>query len=137
MEQFSCHVCGMISKDPDEVNIHMNQGHSIKLEVEMVNKKFCCSLCTFNTGNMNEFKTHQIAEHKKDLHNWMVDEVRVVYICEECLSEFQERSELENHIDKSHNGDKISSDIFPKKLENRKCLLAQVSKSSLWKRKSR
>ena len=85
----------------------MNNAHNIKIEVEIITKKFSCSLCTYTTSNMNEFKMHQITMHKKDPHNWMVDEIREIYSCEECSLQFPEKVGLDIHMDKSHSGDKV------------------------------
>ena len=41
MEQFCCYVCGMMSEDQDEITIHMNKVHNIKVEDKIVNQKYC------------------------------------------------------------------------------------------------
>ena len=55
MDQFQCFECGMVTRDQDKVNKHMLASHGIKVETEMLNRKFSCTLCNFSSRDMEEF----------------------------------------------------------------------------------
>ena len=105
MDQFSCYECGMISTDQDKVKEHMNKTHGIKVETQSICKSFSCALCNYNTGNMKEFKNHQIYDHKKELHNWMVEDIQIGFKCTECDINFPTQSLSENHTNIVHSDD--------------------------------
>ena len=86
----------------------MAQEHNIKVDEEVVNQKYSCSQCSFTSSNMNEFKNHQIKSHKKEPHNWMVEDIRIVFSCGECDEVFTRKSTLEIHKNEIHNGDDTS-----------------------------
>ena len=96
----------------------MNKVHSIKVEPESTSRKFSCSLCNYSTSNMNEFKNHLIVAHKKESHTWMVEEINIVFKCDECDLEFPRKSLLEGHMDQYHSGDQeIIPEIYAEKDE--------------------
>ena len=105
MDQFQCYVCGMKSLDQEIVKNHLNNAHNIKVEIESLNKYYCCSLCSYNTENMNEYKSHQINTHKKEAHNWMVDNIVMEYKCKECDVEFPTQASVKGHMEEVHNSD--------------------------------
>ena len=109
MEQYQCFECGMISRDQAEISHHMKIAHNIKVEVDLLSRKFPCSLCKFTTRDMNELKNHLINEHNKEKHNWMVEEIEEEFTCDECEIKFPRKSELEIHLNKVHFGDKGSN----------------------------
>ena len=84
MEHFQCVECGMISEDQGLISSHMRTSHNLKIEVDLLSRKFPCSLCVFTTRNMDEFKSHLISVHNKETHNWMVEEIEEEYYCDEC-----------------------------------------------------
>ena len=55
---------------------------------------------------MEEFKKHLIVEYNKEKHNWMVEEIKAEFNCDECDLVFPRKSSLESHNDKLHGGDR-------------------------------
>ena len=55
---------------------------------------------------MEELRDHLICAHKKEKHNWMVEEVKAEFSCDECEIVFPMKSMLESHLDLVHHGDK-------------------------------
>ena len=106
MEQFQCFECGMISNDQVKVSNHMRTSHNIKVEVDLLSRKFPCSLCKFTTRNMEELKGHLINDHNKEEHNWMVEEIEAQFVCDECDMKFPRKSVLEEHLNETHSGDR-------------------------------
>ena len=98
MDHFQCFECGMITSDEILIKNHMNKSHNIKVEVNLMSRKFPCSLCEYTTRNMDELRAHLINQHKKENHNWMVEEIIAVYTCDECQLNFPRMSQLESHI---------------------------------------
>ena len=96
----------MISTDQVMVSNHMRTSHNIKVEVDLLSRKFPCSLCRFTTRNMEELKTHLISDHHKEKHNWMVEEIEAEFGCDECDINFPKKSVLESHLKKVHSGDR-------------------------------
>ena len=88
------------------VSKHMSTAHNVKVEVDLLSRKFSCSLCSFTTRAMDELKKHLITEHKKEEHNWMVEEIKAEFTCDECGLDFPRKSLLASHLDTVHNGDK-------------------------------
>ena len=118
MGQFQCYICEMTMDDEVKTKSHMEQMHNIKVEEEIVTQKYSCSHCSFTSTKMNDFKNHQIQIHKKEPHNWMVDEIRVVFNCDECDIVFPKKSSLEIHRHQVHYGDNATktdnkTEIFP------------------------
>ena len=109
MDQFQCFVCGVISVDQDKVSTHMSKDHSIKVEEDIVSRKYSCSLCNYDTRNMNDLKNHIIVVHKKEPHNWMVEDIQTYFKCDDCEIEFPRKSLLESHMDQTHSGDQGTS----------------------------
>ena len=95
----------MVSNDQMKVSNHMRISHNIKVEVDLLSRKFPCSLCKYTTRNMDELKNHLIREHNKDKYNWMVEEIEAEYACDECEIKYSRKSELEDHLNKIHGGD--------------------------------
>ena len=85
----------------------MNKTHNIKVEEDIMGRKFPCTLCPYTTRNMDELKDHLITQHKKDEHNWMVEEIIAVYTCDECELDFPTMSQLESHGKVIHKQDGI------------------------------
>ena len=87
----------------------MNTVHNIKVEVDDLSMKLSCSICVFETRNMSEYKRHLINEHKKEEHNWMVDEFNIKFTCDECETEFPDKAMLVKHMESIHMGDEANS----------------------------
>ena len=51
---------------------------------------------------MKNYKVHMINIHNKEKHNWMVEEVKTVFACDECKLDISDRSTLENHMHNIH-----------------------------------
>ena len=83
----------------------MNAVHSIKVEIDTLSMKIQCHLCDFGTRNMSEYKKHLINDHKKEEHNWMVDEVKGNFYCDDCETEFPDNALLADHINNIHMAD--------------------------------
>ena len=105
MDQVQCYECGIKSLNQEKLVNHMNKAHNIKVEKEPICKFYLCSLCGYNAKDMNEYKNHQIKLHKKELHNWMVDEIRIEFKCQECNIEFPTESSVANHMNTIHKMD--------------------------------
>ena len=99
---YQCFQCGMISMDPDQVRKHMLTSHNIKVEEDTMTRKYFCTLCVYSIRNMNDFKTHLIQVHKKEEHNWMVEEIQAAFSCVKCSIKFSRKSELEAHLNLVH-----------------------------------
>ena len=106
MEQFQCFECGLISNDHGLVSNHMRTSHNMKVECDLLSRKFPCSLCRFTTRDMAELKNHLITEHNKDKYNWMVEEIEEEFSCDECDEKYSRKSELELHLNKLHGGER-------------------------------
>ena len=102
MDLFQCYECGTKSLNQEKLVNHMNKAHNIKVEEEPIYKFYLCSICGYNAKNMNEYKNHQIKLHNKELHNWMVDEIRIEFKCKECDIEFPTYSSVETHMNTVH-----------------------------------
>ena len=50
-------------------------------------------------------------EHSKEEHNWMVEEIKAEFSCDECEIVFPSRSMLSSHIDSVHCGDKGNTQV--------------------------
>ena len=86
---------------------HMNEIHNMKFgEVELIQRKYSCSLCSLMTSNMNDLKNHIMSVHNKEQHNWMVTEIKAEYSCDECDLKFPKMSLLNSHLDTLHSGDR-------------------------------
>ena len=88
----------------------MNTVHNIKVETDMLNRKFPCSLCIYTTRNINKLRSHLMNAHNKEEHNWMVEDITAVFSCDDCDLEFSRRSELSLHLDSVHSGDQGNSE---------------------------
>ena len=122
MDQFQCSECGMISTDQSKVTDHMYKAHNIKTNDEITAIKFFCPSCIFVTSKMDELRNHIMKDHNKEKHNWMVQEIKAAFSCDECTLEFPRRSLLENHIENVHDGDKgfiLEKDAELKNNENK------------------
>ena len=108
MEKFQCWECGYQSCNEQDIKIHMNTVHNNKVEVGTLSRKFSCSICTFGTRNMDEYKKHLIIIHKKEEHNWMVGEIKSTFPCDRCMMEFSDRYMLVDHINDDYCGDWIN-----------------------------
>ena len=106
MDQFQCFECGMLTIDEAKIKKHMNTAHNIKVEIDIMGRKFPCSLCSFTTRNMDELKNHLMNVHNKEEHNWMVEDIKAEFTCDECDWVFSRKSELENHLSVVHSGDR-------------------------------
>ena len=95
----------MISSDQEKIIKHMNAVHSIKVEIDTLSMKIQCYLCDFGTRNMSEYKKHLINDHKKEEHNWMVDEVKGNFYCDDCETEFPDKALLADHNNNIHMAD--------------------------------
>ena len=85
---------------------HMNTVHNIKVETESLTRKLMCALCIFTFRNMKDLKHHLINVHNKEEHNWMVEEIKTTFACDECEIQFPERALLASHVGSVHNGDR-------------------------------
>ena len=74
----------MITRYQAKVKKHMIAAHNVKVEVNLLSRKFSFSLCPYITRDMEELKNHLIIEHKKEKHNWMVEEIRADFTCDKC-----------------------------------------------------
>ena len=111
MDQFQCFECGMISVDLNKVTRHLNAVHNIKTEDDQLRRKLSGSLCEYTTRAMDELTNHLIMEHKKEKHDWMVEEIKAEFNCDECDLKFPRKSLLESHLETAHSGDRgIHSD---------------------------
>ena len=106
MDQFQCVESGMVSKDVDKVKKHMLAAHKIKVETDVLIRKYFCTICIFTTRDRNDFKTHLMTIHQKEKYNWMVEEIESEFSCDECDLVFPRKSGLESHHDTVHNGDR-------------------------------
>ena len=107
MNQYQCFQCGMILEDGDVVKDHLRLTHNVKVDMEVIIRKYSCQLCQYSTTNMEDYKNHLIKTHNKEKHNWMVEEIIASFVCEECDFEFPTSSELLKHKDLIHCGDKV------------------------------
>ena len=96
----------MVTNNLDNVKEHMNKSHNLKVESDLLSRKCPCSLCSFTTTNINDLKNHIINVHKKDKHNWMVEDITAEFTCDECDIKFSRKSELEIHMNRIHAGDR-------------------------------
>ena len=80
----------------------MNREHNIKTGEENSNDIFVCSLCSCKKSNMGDFKNHMKTIHSKKDWNWWTEEIKVIFMCEECEMEFPEKSMLRNHKEMDH-----------------------------------
>ena len=104
MDQYQCFECGMVSEELVQMKSNMDTAHAIKVDSEMIVRKFPCSLCNYTTTSMEEYKNHLITIHNKEKHNWMVEEIIASFLCEECDTEFPSSSLLMSHKDMIHRG---------------------------------
>ena len=80
----------------------------MKVEAELTDRKFTCSLSNFMTRNMNDLKNHLMSVHKKEQYDWMVEEIKAEYVCDECDLKFPRMSLLTSHLDIVHGGDRVT-----------------------------
>ena len=109
MDLFQCWKCELNSSDEAGMKRHMNVVHNTKVEVNTMNRKFCCPQCPFGSRDMGEYKNHLVSEHEKEKHNWMVEDLKAVFSCDECTLEFSEISMLSSHMDNHHSEDGMES----------------------------
>ena len=80
----------------------MKLSHNMKLEdVDMLVEKLVCPVCPYTTRNMEEYKNHMVAVHKKDKWNWSL-ELKAICFCDECDVEFPDKTMLRKHIQGGH-----------------------------------
>ena len=68
----------------------MNREHNIKTGEEDSKDSFVCSLCSCKKSNMGDFKNHMKTIHSKEDWNWWTEEVKVIFMCEECDVDVEE-----------------------------------------------
>ena len=110
----------MITTEENKVKEHMKKSHNIKVELDLLSRKFPCTLCSFTTRSMEYLKKHLIGNHNKESHNWMVEDIKAEFNCDECDLKFSRKSELESHMNMKHAGDKgvgAIEDILKVKVE--------------------
>ena len=74
MDHYQCFECGMITSYAVLIKkTYKCITHNIKVEEDIIGRKFPCTLCPFTTRNMDELKEHHLSLHKKKRHNLMVE----------------------------------------------------------------
>ena len=76
---FQCFECQLISDNEAEIKAHLRIVHNLKVEVEALDRKLCCSECSFETRDMGEYKCHVKSVHKKEEHNLIVEGLKAVF----------------------------------------------------------
>ena len=105
MDQFKCFICEVTLGRVDEMRVHMDKFHNMKIEEEAITKTIFCALCSYKTRKMNEYKNHMIKDHEKKTHDWWTENIKAEFYCEECECEFTLKPLLISHMDTVHGGD--------------------------------
>ena len=59
---------------------------------------------------MGDYKKHMIIVHKKENHEWMIDEIQASFNCGECELLFPHKVLLGEHMNTIHGGDYVDDE---------------------------
>ena len=85
----------------------MQENHNIKVVQEEIARSNFCSMCTFKSKDMSEFKNHMINDHNKASHDWWTENIKSEFYCDECDMEIPKKALFIEHMDINHSGDKV------------------------------
>lgn len=72
--------------------------HKISLKDEKGTEKIVCDLCRFACNNVAEVKMHLKEVYKKEEWNWMTEEFRLKYSCNDFELDFVTKTLLNEHV---------------------------------------
>ena len=88
MDTYQCYKCGWITDDHTKSLQHMEAVHHSSLKEEKGTEKIVCDIWRFKCNNVAEIKVHLIEIHKKEEWNWMTEDFRIKFSCNECELDF-------------------------------------------------
>ena len=113
--------------DQKKVKEHMEAEHSVKVEEEPTDETYCCATCKYEKKGMLDFRNHMMKTHNKDAWNWSM-EINVKFKCDQCGTNFPNKTNLRRHIEGGHQDDNIVVEDSVRKIKPDTEFLTQNTK---------
>ena len=105
----------------------MEAEHSVKVEEEPTDETYCCATCKYEKNGMINFRNHMMKAHNKYAWNWSM-EINVKFKCDQCITNFPNKTNLRRHIEGGHQDDNIVVEDSVRKIKPDTEFLTQNTK---------
>ena len=102
MNEYQCYQCGWKTDNHEKSLHHVETVHKVVLNVGNGTEVICCELCSFSADSMAKVRVHIIELHRKEEWNWMTEDIRIRFNCNECEKNFVSKTILNEHVERDH-----------------------------------